>query len=179
MPSTYHKLYHGGNTVRNPNQEMYPAADLAAADHLMQAAHKTPAMFSNTRLFDFSQKDIRRQAGLQQYLDRAAANGTPLKQGDTIGACVVPAQSLLVGYAWGVLNAAQGVTFAIKTHFGGKTLETVNAGNVDSNGAMLQQPVWQKDNEIIDLELTAWPSTMPTDLSFWVTPIVIVPKIGN
>jgi len=177
--STYHKLFHGGNPVHNGNQVMYPAADLAAADALVPAAHKTPAMFSNTRLFDFSQRDMRRQAGLQQYLVQMAAAGTPLQQGDTIGACVIPANSMFVGFAWGIEKPQAGVAFKIKTHFGGTALDTVNAATADSKGTMLATPTWFKTNEIIDLELTSWPSTMPDDLRFWVTPILIVPRIGN
>lgn len=176
---TYHALHHGGNIVRNPNQEMYPAAPLPSSDHLKQAAHKTPCVFSNTRLFDFSQRDQRRQAGLQQYLERINAAGTPLQAGDTIGASAIPAGSLLYGYAWAVESAAVGVSFAMKTHFGGLSLATINAATVDSDCALLSKPVWQKGNEVIDLQLTAWPADMPSDLRFWVTPILIVPKIGN
>ncbi|SAK62623.1 hypothetical protein AWB76_03281 [Caballeronia temeraria] len=175
----YHPLYHGGNAVRNPAQEMYPAATLTVGDHLTQAAHKAPVAFSNTRLFDFSQKDGRRQAGLQQYLNRQVSNGTPLKTGDIIGACAIGAGSLLIGYAWGVENPADGVAFNIKTHFGGQLLENVNASSINSNGAMLKTPVWLKDNEIIDVELTNWPTTVPNDLRFWVTPILFVPQRGN
>ncbi|SIO50564.1 hypothetical protein SAMN05444172_2581 [Burkholderia sp. GAS332] len=175
----YHKLYHGGRGTRNPDQEMYPAATLPAAEHLNQAAHKEPIAFGNTRLFDFSQKDGRRQAGLQQYLERAAANGTPFVQGDIVGASTVPAQSILLGYAWAVENAEAGVAFTIKTHFAGATLETVNAASIGSNGKLLTTPIWLKDNEIIDLEFTSLPSAGLSELRFWVTPIVLVPKVGN
>ncbi|KVD35428.1 hypothetical protein WK59_03805 [Burkholderia ubonensis] len=176
---TYHALHHGGNVVRNPNQEMYPAAPLPATDHLQQAAHKTPCVFSNTRLFDFSLRDTRRQAGLQQYLERINAANTPLQSGDTIGACAIPAGSLLLGYAWGVENAAAGVAFTIKTHFAGATIDSFSAASIDSHCELLAAPVWMKDNEIIDLLITSWPAEVPKDLRFWVTPLLVVPKVGN
>lgn len=176
---TYHALYHGGNVVRNGNNVMYPAAPLSQTDHLIQAAHKTPAMFSNTRLFDFSQRDQRRQAGLQQYLERINAAGTPLASGDVIGACAVPALSLLLGFAWAVENPADGVGFAVLTHFTQNALGYFMASSADSNCHLLDEPVWLKDNEIIDLHVSAWPANVPDDLRFWVSPIIIVPKIGN
>ena len=175
----YHKLYHGGPVVRNPNQEMYPAATIIQTDHLHQAAHKEPIAFGNTRLFDFSQKDTRRQAGLQQYLQRTADNNAPLQMGDTIGACACPAQSLLLGYAWAVENPEAGVTFNIGTHFGGQVLATVDGSTKGSDCKLLTTPVWLQDNEIIDLELTAFPANGVADLRFWVTPILLVPKVGN
>lgn len=175
----YHQLQHGGSPSRNPNNEMYPSMPLRPGDYLAQAAHRAPAMFSNTRLFDFSQKDTRRQAGLQQYLRRLANDGATLSQGDIIGACAIGSGSLLVGYAWGVENPEPGVAFAIKTHFGGLALETVSAATVDSNAAFLDTPVWVKDVELLDIELTSFPSSPPTDLRFWVSPIIITPQIGN
>lgn len=176
---TYHWLQHGGPVTRNPNQEMYPAAKITQAEPLRQAAHKEPIAFGNTRLFDFSQKDGRRQAGLQQYLDRAAANGTPLQQGDIVGACACPAQAILLGYAWAVENPEPGVTFKIKTHFGGQTLATVDGSVAGSDGKLLGSPVWLKDNELLDLEFTSFPANGVSDLRFWVTPILLVPKVGN
>ncbi|NML34517.1 hypothetical protein [Paraburkholderia antibiotica] len=176
---TYHALHHGGNIVRNPNQEMYPAAIPAATDHIQQAAHKSPCVFSNTRLFDFSQKDGRRQAGLQQYLERVNAQGTPIQAGDVIGACVVPAFSLLLGFSWRVENPADGVGFMAATHFAGTDLGYFMANAEDSDCKLLDQPVWLKDNEIIDLTIAAWPAKTPDDLRFWVSPIIIVPKVGN
>ena len=38
---------------------------------------------------------------------------------------------------------------------------------------------WMLDNDIIDIELTAWPPDGPTELRFSFTPIVFWPKIGN
>ncbi|MBB5448220.1 MULTISPECIES: hypothetical protein [unclassified Paraburkholderia] len=175
----YHALQHGGAPSRNPNNEMYPSVMLRIDDHLSQAAHRAPAMFSNTRLFDFSQKDTRRQAGLQQYLRRLANDGVTLSQGDIIGACAIGSGSLLVGYAWGVENPEAGVSFAIKTHFSERLLVNVNAAQVDSDAEMLDTPIWIKRVELLDIELTSFPASVPTDLRFWVSPIVITPQIGN
>jgi hypothetical protein len=175
----YHKLYHGGRDVHNPNQEMYPAANLSAGQQLAQAASKEPIAFGNTRLFDFSQQDERRQAGLQQYLERLSSSGTPLAQGDIIGASVISSMSLLIGYAWAVEKPEPGVAFNLKLHFSGTTLESVNAGAVGSNANFFSRPLWLPNSEILNIELTSFPPNGVNDLRFWVTPIFFTPKVGN
>ncbi|QUO23833.1 hypothetical protein KEH57_09540 [Burkholderia cenocepacia] len=175
----YHRLFHGGIGVFNPNWEMYPASPLTPGDGLMPAAHKEDIVFGLTRLLDFSQKDARRQAGLQQFLERAVTNGRPLQQGDVIGLCVVPAKSLFYGYAWEVDHPEAGVTLTLRTHSDGAALTTVNASVADSSGEPFATPKWLHDNEVIDVELTAWPANGVTDLRFSVSPIVFWPRIGN
>ncbi|OLL27466.1 hypothetical protein BTH42_31975 [Burkholderia sp. SRS-W-2-2016] len=152
---------------------------LAPGDALAPAAHKEHVAFGMTRLLDFAQFDSRRQAGLQQYLERAATLGMPLQQGDLVGMCIVPAKTLFYGYAWEVEEPEAGVTFTIRRHSNGEALATVNGAYADSNGEAFALPVWMHDNDIIDVELTSWPANGVFDLRFSVSPIVFWPKIGN
>lgn len=170
----YHRLYHGGLPVNNPEYAMYPAAQINQTDVLPQAAHKAPIYFGNTRLFDFTQKDIYRQAGLQQYLD-----ANPIAQGDVIGASACSAPALLHGFAWGVEVAEAGVSMAATLHYQGTTLDTIDGSVVGSNCKLLATPVWLAASDIVDLTLTAWPANGVGDLRFWVTPLLIVPQRGN
>ncbi|WP_333679875.1 hypothetical protein [Dyella sp.] len=177
---TIHYLHHGGAGVRNPNWEMYPAAKPVAGVQLRPAAHKEPIAFGITRLLDFSQKDGRRQAGLQQYLERAANDGTPLQAGDTCTLSCVPARSLLLGYAWGVEVPEQGVSFDITLAQKGETLASGISGAAEgSNAELLDKPLWLPDGDVLAVTFNGFPAKGATDLTFWVTPIVIVPKIGN
>jgi hypothetical protein len=174
---TYHALFHGGVPTRNPGFEQYPSVALPAGTKLMPAAHKHPAMFSITRLFDFSQKDMRRQPALSLYLERH-----PIAQGDVIGASVVPGDSFLVGFAWGVDNPTAGVVMTAAMQATTTTpspLATINAGLPGSGGVMLAAPVWLKESDVLNLTLAQWPSALPVDLRFWVSPIVISPRMGN
>ncbi|CAE6958707.1 hypothetical protein [Paraburkholderia domus] len=175
----YHRLYHGGLGVSNVNYQMYPATALVPGDPLAPAAHKEAITFGLTRLLDFSQLDARRQAGLQQYLETATAQGAPMKQGDVIGLTIVPAKSLFYGYAWEVEKPETGVTLTVKMHTSGEVLATINASTAGSDGKPLTTPTWMLDNDVVDVELTAWPPNGPNDLRFSVSPIVFWPKIGN
>ncbi len=175
----YHRLYHGGMGVNNVNFQMYPEAPLVVGDPLAPAAHKEAITFGLTRLLDFSQLDARRQVGLQQYLETQTALGTPLKQGDIIGMSIVPAKSLFYGFAWEVEKPQTGVTLTAKLHASGQTLATINASTAASDGKALTTPTWMLDNDVVDVELTAWPADGPLDLRFSVSPIVFWPKIGN
>lgn len=175
-----HYLHHGGAGVRNREYALYPSAKPTPVDRLAPAAHKEPIAFGITRLLDFSELDGRRQAGLQQYLEQAAGDGTPLQQGDICTLSAIPSRSLLLGFAWEVEVPEAGVTFDIKTLYGALTLETgVNAGAPGSSGALLDKPLWIADGDYLTVEFTTFPAKGASTLRFSVTPIVLTPKLGN
>ena len=174
-----HYLHHGGAGTRNDNQALYPAATPAPIERLAPAAHKEPIAFGITRLLDFSQLDGRRQAGLQQYLERTAADGKPLQANDLVTLSAIPARSLLLGVAWGVEIPEAGVSFNLKLLRGGQTLVTgVNAATVDSDAQMVT-PQWFKDSDFVVAEFTSFPANGAKELRFWVSPMLLVPKLGN
>jgi hypothetical protein len=176
---TLHYLHHGGAGTRNADQALYPAATPAPIERLHPAAHKEPIAFGITRLLDFSQKDGRRQAGLQQYLERAAAGGHPLQANDLVTLSALPAQALLLGVAWGVEEPEAGVTFDLKLLTGGQTLvSNVNAATVNSDAKMLT-PLWFKVSDFLVAEFTSFPANGASALRFWVSPMVLVPQLGN
>ena len=172
---TTHYLHHGGKPTSNPHREMYPAVATTKNDGLRQSAHKQPIAFGNTRLLDFSSKDGRRQGALQQYLE-----ANEIKVGDKIVLSAIPEQSLLLGFAWGVEHAEDGIAFKVATKYGGTDMGQLNVATVDSKGEFLEKPEWLKHTDYIELTVTAWPSeSIPSEGRFWVTPIVIVPQLGN
>lgn len=180
---TYHALYHGAGSTHNRGFEQYPAAPLHEEGQLQAAAHSAPALFSNVRLFDFSRKERRFQDGLQRYIRRIDHDQTPFATGDLIGALIIPAKALLVGFSWEVEIPQAGVGFTAKTHFNTDldSVATIDGSTKGSGCIWLpasQKQVWFENNDGIDLEITAWPTTIPDDLRFWVSAIYVNPKLG-
>lgn len=172
---TVHFLHHGGKSIKKPNAAMYPAHETTNDDDLRQSAHKEPVAFGNTRLLDFSSYDGRRQAGLQQYLQTHK-----ISVGDEIVLCAMPGKSFFLGHAFEVEHPEEGVAFKIKTKYTGEELGELSLASISSGGKLLAEPKWLDKTDYIVLEVTAWPEgVLPKFGRFSVTPLMLVPKLGN
>ena len=75
--------------------------------------------------------------------------------------------------------ARRGVTFHLKLLSSWqKVVSGVNAATVDS-GVQMVAPRWFKDSDFVVAEFTSFPANGAQDLRFWVSPIVLAPKLGN
>jgi hypothetical protein len=123
------ELYVGGGQTTNVDRSIFPAPAFSNTDPnqlaLKPAAHKGPASFGLTRALDFQW-----ESALKQYVNAQAAAGTPIAQGDIIGAQVIPPNVLLLGLFVRVVRPQLGVTFTPSTRNGGLTWPAVNCDNV-------------------------------------------------
>lgn len=167
---TYHYLHHGGKPTNNDGN-IYPQAKISRNDNLMQAAHKSPVAFANSRMLDFSPNGT--QEALLQYV-----KDTKIEVDDKITLSAIPAKCLLIGFAWEVLEAEDGIQFDLATEYSGLSLGSLDVSTVGS-GFVEVEDTWIKEGDYVTATVKAFPSTVPSKAKFSVSPIFFVPFIGN
>jgi len=131
------EIYIGGPASANVGRDIFPAIPFApsalAFQKLTPASQKAPIAYQLGRVLD-----LQYDTPLQQYLTEQAAAGTPLAQGDVLGAILVPAKTLLFGLQAEVKTPVEGLVLTPRLRTSGITFPAINCA--DANTGLYAAP---------------------------------------
>jgi len=167
-----YELYLGGDRPQNADFAMLPSAPFSLTFPYQPALAQQPMAFGTERVFDFTGKD----EALRYFVDTTLAS-TPLVSGDILGAAVVPAYCLFLGFQWRVYSPLTGGAFSVRlrdaavTYLAAQSTGTASSGFVSITGAADWLPMYMTDPDILDVVLDTVPPTGVKGLVLSVTPV--------
>lgn len=147
--ATY-EAYLGGSRQQNPNFAMLPAAPFVADSTVQPAVRQRPISVFPARDLNFGT-----ETALMEMVRRV-----PLVSGDKLGAQVIPANFLAMGFYWIIKTVNAGGTFAAATRVGGTSLvSATTTGTLNSAYVTWPSgPVLFKTSDIIDVTFGTVPA---------------------